>query len=111
MEARREDLFLPRNCQVKLCTQIIQLPSSTCVSYCRNIFTAEDPVDSANIQMLSNNYVLSVQCYLTKEQKMKIDALIEKTQPKFTVLVVQMKKSNVKQHATLVRKFCHLHFV
>ncbi|XP_048566058.1 B3 domain-containing protein LOC_Os12g40080-like isoform X2 [Triticum urartu] len=62
----------------------------------------EDPVDSANLQMLSNNYVLSVQCYLTKAQKVKIDALIEKTQPKITVLVVQMKKSNVKRHANLV---------
>ncbi|XP_073351795.1 B3 domain-containing protein_Os12g40080-like [Aegilops tauschii subsp. strangulata] len=68
----------------------------------RNIFTAEDPVDSANIQMLSNNYLLSVQCYLTKAQKVKIDVLIEKIQPKITVLVLQMKKSNAKQHANLV---------
>ncbi|KAI5002205.1 hypothetical protein ZWY2020_026855 [Hordeum vulgare] len=63
---------------------------------------SEDSVDSANLQMLSNNYVVSVQCYLTKAQKVKIAAIIEKIQSKITVLVVQMKKSNVKRHANLV---------
>ncbi|XBI22121.1 hypothetical protein VPH35_063176 [Triticum aestivum] len=61
----------------------------------------DNSVASANLQTLSCNYVLSTQCYLTKAQKVKIDALMEKIEPKFTVLVVQMKKSNVKQHATL----------
>ncbi|KAI4970192.1 hypothetical protein ZWY2020_001106 [Hordeum vulgare] len=64
--------------------------------------SAEEPVDSDNLQMLSNNYVVSVQCYLTIAQKVKIDALIEKIQPKYKVLVVQMKKSNVQRYADLV---------
>ncbi|XP_037410491.1 B3 domain-containing protein Os03g0620400-like [Triticum dicoccoides] len=77
-------------------------------SYCSEKLSAEDSlsvdnsVELANLQTLSSNYVLSTQCYLTKAQKVKIDALIEKIQPKFTVLVVQMKKSNVKRHATLI---------
>ncbi|XP_044354104.1 B3 domain-containing protein Os03g0620400-like [Triticum aestivum] len=76
-------------------------------SYSSEKLSAEDSlfvdnsVASANLQTLSCNYVLSTQCYLTKAQKVKIDALMEKIEPKFTVLVVQMKKSNVKQHATL----------
>ncbi|KAM3354556.1 hypothetical protein ACQJBY_025322 [Aegilops geniculata] len=64
--------------------------------------SVDNSVESANPQTLSNNYVLSAQCYPTKAQKMKIYALIEKIQPEFTVLVVQMKKSNVKRHATLI---------
>uniref|UniRef100_A0A8R7VDZ8 B3 domain-containing protein n=1 Tax=Triticum urartu TaxID=4572 RepID=A0A8R7VDZ8_TRIUA len=77
-------------------------------SYCSEKLSAEDSlsvdnsVELANLQTLSSNYVLSTQCYLTKAQKVKIDVLIEKIQPKFTVLVVQMKKSNVKRHATLI---------
>ncbi|KAF7033114.1 hypothetical protein CFC21_044240 [Triticum aestivum] len=64
--------------------------------------SVDNSVESANPQTLSNNYVLSTQCYPTKAQRVKIDALIEKIKPKFTVLVVQMKKSNVKRHATLI---------
>ncbi|KAM3354555.1 hypothetical protein ACQJBY_025321 [Aegilops geniculata] len=64
--------------------------------------SVDNSLESANPQTLSNNYVLSAQCYPTQAQKLKIDALIEKIQPKFTVLVVQMKKSNVKRYATLI---------
>ncbi|KAM3335721.1 hypothetical protein ACQJBY_029929 [Aegilops geniculata] len=60
--------------------------------------SADNSVESANLRTLSNNYVVSMQCYLTKEQKVKIDALMEKIKPKFTVLVVQMKKSNIEWH-------------
>ena len=64
-------------------------------------------MEPANLQTVSNNYVISAQCYPTKAQKVKIDALIEKIQPTITVLVVQMKKTNAKRHGTLVRKFYH----
>ncbi|XBI22119.1 hypothetical protein VPH35_063174 [Triticum aestivum] len=66
--------------------------------------SADNSVESANLRMLSNNYVVSMQCYLTKAQKVKIDALIEKIKPKFTVLVVQMKKSNIERHTLAIPK-------
>ncbi|XBI32320.1 hypothetical protein VPH35_055784 [Triticum aestivum] len=66
--------------------------------------SADNSVESANLRTLSNNYVVSMQCYLTKAQKVKIDVLIEKIEPKFTVLVVQMKKSNIERHTLIIQK-------
>ncbi|OQU91357.1 hypothetical protein SORBI_3001G166100 [Sorghum bicolor] len=42
-------------------------------------------------------YVLSARCHLTAEQKEKIVALVKKVQPEIPVLVVKMKKINVKR--------------
>ncbi|XBI68481.1 hypothetical protein VPH35_047679 [Triticum aestivum] len=66
--------------------------------------SADNSVESANQRALSNNYVVSMQCYLSKAQKVKIDALIEKIEPRFTVLVVQMKKSNIERHTLIIQK-------
>ena len=55
--------------------------------------------------MLSKYCVFSGRCYLTEAQKAKVLALVKKIRPEIPVLVVQMKKSNVEQSGTLVRKF------
>ncbi|VAH69042.1 unnamed protein product [Triticum turgidum subsp. durum] len=74
--------------------------------------SVDNSVEPAHLQTVSNNYVISAQCYPTKAQKVKIDALIEKIQPKITVLVVQMKKTNAKRHGTLViqKDYAREHF-
>ncbi|XP_073351800.1 B3 domain-containing protein Os03g0619600-like [Aegilops tauschii subsp. strangulata] len=65
--------------------------------------TAEDnSVESDDLQKLSNYYVLSGQCYLTESQEVNMLALVKKIRPEIPMLVVQMKKSNVKQGPTLV---------
>ena len=72
------------------------------------LFTAEDnSVESDDQQMLSKYCVFSGRCYLTEAQKAKVLALVKKIRPEIPVLVVEMKKSNVKQSGTLVRKFYH----
>jgi hypothetical protein len=73
------------------------------------LFTAEDnpsvdgSMDSDDRQMLSDYIVLSGRCYLTEEQEVKIQELVMKMRPELPVLVVVMKKTNVKQYGNLVR--------
>lgn len=62
------------------------------------------------------NYVLQGKFDLTAAQKAKIDALAEKIRPKIPMLVVRMKKTNVKQYPDLVRQVScsgclRLHFI
>ena len=72
------------------------------------LFTAEDnSVESDDQQMLSKYCVFSGRCYLTEAQKAKVLALVKKIRPEIPLIVVEMKKSNVKQSGTLVRKFYH----
>ncbi|KAI5002202.1 hypothetical protein ZWY2020_026852 [Hordeum vulgare] len=73
------------------------------ISYSSEEFTAEDnSMESDDQQMLSKYCVLSGRCYPTEAQKVKILALVKKIRPEIPVLVVVMKKSNVKQSGTLV---------
>ncbi|KAE8786418.1 B3 domain-containing protein [Hordeum vulgare] len=79
-------------------------------SYSSEELSAEDSlsvdnsVESANLQKLSNNYALSSHCRLTKAQKMKINAVLKKIKPKFKMLVVQMKKSNIRRYTLEIPK-------
>uniref|UniRef100_N1QRV9 B3 domain-containing protein n=1 Tax=Aegilops tauschii TaxID=37682 RepID=N1QRV9_AEGTA len=73
------------------------------IAYSSEEFSAEDnSVESDDQQMLSEYCVFSGRCYLTEAQKAKILALVKKIRPEIPVLVVEMKKSNVKQSGTLV---------
>uniref|UniRef100_A0ACD5WJ69 Uncharacterized protein n=1 Tax=Avena sativa TaxID=4498 RepID=A0ACD5WJ69_AVESA len=60
-------------------------------------------VESDDRQVLPDDIVLSGRCYLTEEQEVKIQALVSKIRPETPVLVVMMKKTNVKQCGNLVR--------
>ncbi|KAI5002199.1 hypothetical protein ZWY2020_026849 [Hordeum vulgare] len=66
--------------------------------------SVDNSVESANLQKLSNNYALSSHCRLTKAQKMKINAVVKKIKPKFKMLVVQMKKSNIRRYTLEIPK-------
>ncbi|KAE8786428.1 B3 domain-containing protein [Hordeum vulgare] len=73
-------------------------------------FTAEDnlsidnPLESDDVR---DYYVLSGQCDLTEAEELKLHAFVQKIRPKIPVLVVLMKKSNVKPHGDLV---IHKHY-
>ncbi|KAE8786423.1 B3 domain-containing protein [Hordeum vulgare] len=69
-----------------------------------DILSVDNSVHSANIRTLSDNYAVSARCYLTKAQKVKIVMLIDKIRPKFKVLVLLMKKSNIRQHTLVIPK-------
>ena len=76
-------------------------------SYGWIFLTAEDNSLESDRQKLSKYYVLSGQCYLTEAQEVKMLGLVKKIRPEIPVLVVQMKKSNVNNSRTLVRKLYH----
>uniref|UniRef100_A0ACD5XFX8 Uncharacterized protein n=1 Tax=Avena sativa TaxID=4498 RepID=A0ACD5XFX8_AVESA len=59
-------------------------------------------VESDDCQVLPDDIVLSGRCYLTEEQEAKIQALVSKIRPETPVLVVMMKKTNVKHYGNLV---------
>ncbi|KAM0891641.1 hypothetical protein ACQ4PT_026280 [Festuca glaucescens] len=52
--------------------------------------------------VLPDDIVLSGRCYLTEEQEVQIQALVSRMQPETPVLVVVMKKTNVKPCGNLV---------
>lgn len=64
----------------------------------------------------AKNYVLQGKFDLTAAEKTEIDVLDEKIRPKIPMLVVRMKKTNVKQYPDLVRQVSsscclRLHFI
>jgi hypothetical protein len=59
-------------------------------------------MESDDLQMLSDYIVLSGRCYLTEEQEDKIQEYVMKMRPELPVLVVVMKKTNVKKYGNLV---------
>ena len=82
------------------------VPSTTPSLTVELFFTAEDnlsidnPVESDDVR---NYYVLSGQCDLTEAQELKLHAFVQKIGPEIPMLVVLMKKSNVKRNGDLVR--------
>jgi hypothetical protein len=68
-------------------------------------------VESDYRQVLPDDIVLSGRCYLTEEQEVKIQALVSRMRPKIPVLVVVMKKTNVKPYGNLVRQFYRSNFL
>ncbi|KAI5002214.1 hypothetical protein ZWY2020_026864 [Hordeum vulgare] len=80
------------------------------ISYSSEEISAEDSLSGDNsaskddLQMHSNNYVLSGWCYITEAQKVKIHALVEKIRPKIPVLVLQMKKTSTNLGNLVIRK-------
>ncbi|CAN6317578.1 unnamed protein product [Urochloa humidicola] len=57
-----------------------------------NVSLASDDLQSS----LGADYVLSYRTYLSKAQKKRVMALIQETQPEFTVYVAAMRKTNVQ---------------
>ncbi|KAI5002206.1 hypothetical protein ZWY2020_026856 [Hordeum vulgare] len=64
----------------------------------------DNPLESDDVR---DYYVLSGQCDLTEAEELKLHAFVQKIRPKIPVLVVLMKKSNVKPHGDLV---IHKHY-
>lgn len=62
-------------------------------------------MDLDGVHMLAKNYyVLSRQHHLTEERMEEIEAAVARIRPEIPVLVVVMKKSNVKEYPDLVRE-------
>uniref|UniRef100_A0A0D9VWF3 TF-B3 domain-containing protein n=1 Tax=Leersia perrieri TaxID=77586 RepID=A0A0D9VWF3_9ORYZ len=72
-----------------------------------------ESVDSGDLQTSQEPYTLSRFSYLSDVQKERVDALIQKIQPKITVFVAIMRKSNVQLPAPLLviaSRYAALHF-
>ncbi|VAH69039.1 unnamed protein product [Triticum turgidum subsp. durum] len=61
-------------------------------------------VESYDVQVHLNDYVLSGKCDLTVAQEAKIQALVEKIRSEIPVLVVQMKKTSANFGNLIIRK-------
>ncbi|KAF7040093.1 hypothetical protein CFC21_050017 [Triticum aestivum] len=66
----------------------------------------DNPVESDDVR---NYYVLSGQCDLTEAQELKLHAFVQKIGPEIPMLVVLMKKSNVKRNGDLVIRKDYAH--
>ncbi|XP_048568681.1 B3 domain-containing protein Os03g0619600-like [Triticum urartu] len=66
----------------------------------------DNPVESDDVR---NYYLLSGQCDLTEAQELKLHAFVQKIRPEIPMLVVLMKKSNVRHHGDLVMRKDYAH--
>ncbi|XP_037418492.1 B3 domain-containing protein Os03g0619600-like, partial [Triticum dicoccoides] len=66
----------------------------------------DNPVESDDVR---NYYVISGQCDLTEAQELKLHAFVQKIGPEIPMLVVLMKKSNVKRNGDLVIRKDYAH--
>ncbi|KAM3354551.1 hypothetical protein ACQJBY_025319 [Aegilops geniculata] len=64
----------------------------------------DNSVESYDVRVHLNDYVLSGKCDLTVAQEAKIQALVEKIRSKIPVLVVQMKKTSANFGNLIIRK-------
>ncbi|KAM3293982.1 hypothetical protein ACQJBY_037091 [Aegilops geniculata] len=111
-ESEGSDLECPRDRSGRRGKQVKAAAVSSRVEELSEGNPSEDePVEPDDLQMPSKdyalhrkkekNYVLQGKFDLTAAEKAKIDALDEKIRPKIPMLVVRMKKTNVKQYPDL----------